>query len=254
MNLLITFFTFFYFLLNKITSIELLEKYSSVEVRCSEKRIAFNSADFNLNEEIYFSLTLDREGVDKYLDYDFFDNVDISDAPEVLGLDLSKKEESGPSFSKTVNGRTTSETRHFTIQKVEDKKFIVMGFDCKGTLTIENTKEDEQKNKIIIIVVVMCVFVVIVIIIIAVCCYRRRKLQLGQQALQMGAMGGAGYYPQGQVGVVNAYGSNYMMNNVPPVQPNMMVSPGAYSPMGNDVTQVAPPKSTDQVYSSKRIK
>ena len=117
----------------------------------------------------------------------------------------------------------------------------------------------------IIIIVVFVVFFVIIIVITVICCIRRRKARAARMAMRMQMASGAYYPPPGMgmgmsvgVGMPPAYGSNYMMNNMPP-QPNMMGSqPVAYSRMPNDATQIEPnaqnPDEIPQPNSGMRIK
>ena len=142
----------------------------------------------------------------------------------------------------------------------------MIDFHCtNGDLTIENTKEDDGNKEMIIIIVVFVVFFVIIIVITVICCIRRRKARAARMAMRMQMASGA-YYPQPGmsmgmsvgVGMPPAYGSNYMMNNMPP-QPNMMGSqPVAYSRMPNDATQIEPnaqnPDEIPQPNSGMRIK
>ena len=176
-----------------------------------------------------------------------------------------KTKDSSSDSQSQVMGKYTYK-HYYTINKEEDKKYLLIGFDCtSGDLTIENTKEDDGNKEMIIIIVVFVVFFVIIIVITVICCIRRRKARAARMAMRMQMASGAYYPPPGMgmgmsvgVGMPPAYGGNYMMNNMPP-QPNMMGSqPVAYSRMPNDATQVEPnaqnPDEIPQPNSGMRIK
>ena len=252
-------YTFFFlaFLLSEIYSIELLQKFSSITIQCTEKRLAFDSSEFKLNEKIFFSFTLDDNGLDKILYFDYFQDIDLSDPIEILGFELFKKSESTSSFSKKKNNKVTSMTHYFTVKKEIEEDFLIMQLPCTyGTLTVENTKEDKEKRNIIIISVVCSVCFVIVIVIIIFTCIRRNRMRMARQAMKIGAMGqmaSPGYYPQH--GRMSGLGSNYLMNNLPPAQGSLIPQAIPYSKGAQDMTQLAdPPNSIDPSISRKRKK
>jgi hypothetical protein len=57
-------YLFFYLIFfNKILSLKVLKKGSSIKVDCSEERVAFNCTEFNSNQEIYINFKLDHDGL-----------------------------------------------------------------------------------------------------------------------------------------------------------------------------------------------
>ena len=268
------FFIFFFILFAKILSIRILEKYGSTTIICKspgedgyENAIALDSSGFDLKEDIFFTFKLEGRTTDmtSQIKYKFEDNVDRDVSSTIYYLQLSKTKDSSSNSQSQVMNKYTYK-HYYTINKEEDKKYLLIGFDCtSGELTIENTKEDDGNKEMIIIIVVFVVFFVIIIVITVICCIRRRKARAARMAMRMQMASGAYYPPPGMgmgmsvgVGMPPAYGGNYMMNNMPP-QPNMMGSqPVAYSRMPNDATQIEPnaqnPDEIPQPNSGMRIK
>ena len=268
------FFIFFFILFAKILSIKILEKYGSTTIICKspgedgyENAIAFDSSGFNLKEDIFFTFKLEGVSTDMttQIKYDFLDTVEGENNYNNYFNTNGKTKDSSSDSQSQVMGKYTYK-HYYTINKEEDKKYLLIGFDCtSGDLTIENTKEDDGNKEMIIIIVVFVVFFVIIIVITVICCIRRRKARAARMAMRMQMASGAYYPPPGMgmgmsvgVGMPPAYGSNYMMNNMPP-QPNMMGSqPVAYSRMPNDATQIEPnaqnPDEIPQPNSGMRIK
>lgn len=268
------FFIFFFILFAKILSIRILEKYGSTTIKCKEQSdanyenaIAFDSSGFNLKEDIFFTFKLEGVSTDMttQIKYDFLDTVEGENNYNNYFNTNGKTKDSSSDSQSQVMGKYTYK-HYYTINKEEDKKYLLIGFDCtSGDLTIENTKEDDGNKEMIIIIVVFVVFFVIIIVITVICCIRRRKARAARMAMRMQMASGAYYPPPGMgmgmsvgVGMPPAYGSNYMMNNMPP-QPNMMGSqPVAYSRMPNDATQIEPnaqnPDEIPQPNSGMRIK
>ena len=263
---------FFFILFAKILSIRILEKYGSTTITCKkpeevtyENTIAFDSSGFNSKDDIFFTFKFEGTGnLNKEINYKFEDTVDKEQDPDTYYSLLDKTKEPSSTSQSQVMGKFTLK-HYYTINK-EDKNYLLIGYVCNsGSLTIENTKEDDGNKEMIIIIVVFVVFFVVIVVITIICCIRRRKARAARMAMRMQMASGA-YYPQPGmsmgmsvgVGMPPAYGSNYMMNNMPP-QPNMMGSqPVAYSRMPNDATQVEPnaqnPDEIPQPNSGMRIK
>ena len=268
------FFIFFFILFAKILSIKILEKYGSTTITCRNRdnenyvnAIALDSSGFNLKDDIFFTFKLEKGTSDMrtQINYEFSDAVEREENYRDYFNSNGKTKDSSSNSQSQVMGKYTYK-HYYTINKEEDKKYLLIGFDCtSGELTIENTKEDDGNKEMIIIIVVFVVFFVVIVVITIICCIRRRKARAARMAMRMQMASGA-YYPQPGmsmgmsvgVGMPPAYGSNYMMNNMPP-QPNMMGSqPVAYSRMPNDATQVEPnaqnPDEIPQPNSGMRIK
>ena len=271
----VNFFIFFFILFAEILSIKILEKYGSTTIICKslgevgyENAIALDSSGFDLKEDIFFTFKLEgerRRDMTSQIKYKFEDNVDKDTSSTTYYSQLSKTKDSSSNSESQVMGKYTYK-HYYTINKEEDKNYLLIGFDCtSGELTIENTKEDDGNKEMIIIIVVFVVFFVVIVVIIIICTIRSRRARAARMAMRMQMASGAYYPPPGMgmgmsvgVGMPPAYGSNYMMNNMPP-QPNMMGSqPVAYSRMPNDATQVEPnaqnPDEIPQPNSGMRIK
>ena len=268
------FFIFFFILFAKILSIKILEKYGSTTITCRNRdnenyvnAIALDSSGFNLKDDIFFTFKLEKGTSDMrtQINYEFLDTVVRENDYNNYFNSNSKTKDSSSNSQSQVMGKYTYK-HYYTINKEEDEKYLLIGFDCtSGELTIENTKEDDGNKEMIIIIVVFVVFFVIIIVITVICCIRRRKARAARMAMRMQMASGAYYPPPGMgmgmsvgVGMPPAYGGNYMMNNMPP-QPNMMGSqPVAYSRMPNDATQIEPnaqnPDEIPQPNSGMRIK
>ena len=267
MNSKFIFLILFSFLLSEILSIETISKYGTVDVKCSDDRVIFDSSGFNLNEDMYFTFSLSTTSTSKLeskIKYDFHSFVDDSNADI---LSCSRKSTSSTSTS-SKSGYTKTYKTYYTINKDKDEKYLLIEFYCSsGTLTIENTEENKGKQAIIIIVVVVVVCAVIAIIVIVCTCIRRRQRQMAKASMQTAKTGmimqaaanAANYYAQPVMGMgmTSGYGSGYAMNNMPPPPGNMgMQQPIAYSRVGDDVTQIEP-KSPGQYVpqsSGQRIK
>ena len=257
------FFILYFVSFSNILSIQILKKYSSIKVGCTDKSIAFDSRGFNINDEMFFTFSLSGKKLEKKIYYQFEDFVSEERTYQINSGNGKSKEPT--SSYETKSGNKVTINHYYSINKLEDKHYTLIGFYCEyGTLTIENTKEDGGKkaNTIIIIVVVVCCVVVVGIIIF--CCIRAKKTRAARAAMRM-QMASGGYYPQPGmnmgmgmsvgIGMPPAYGSNYMMNNMPP-QPGLISSqPVAYSRMPNDATQIEPnsPNELAQPSSGKRI-
>ena len=269
------FIILYFFLVTNILSIEILQKYGSIEVDCPEdKSIAFDSSGFNLNEEMFFGFKLKGRGLYKEIYYKFLDTVD-----KELTLDYDLDETTGKTCTPTSSSEVkkmnevTSMTKYYTIKKDENKNFAIIDFTCLvgGKLTIENTKEDSGKKVNTIIIIVVVVVVVVVIVVIVISCIKRKKARAAKAAMRM-AMASGNYYPQPgmnmgmSVGVgmtpgypaYPGYGNNYMANNMPPQPNNINSKPVAYSRVGNDLTQIEPnspnPNENPPMTSGLRIK
>ena len=88
----VIFFTFIYltFAPKKILSIDVLNKYSSIKISCSQKQILFDSKDFSLNEEMYFTLSIKTSGLGENLYYNFYNELDINNSTEISSLSATK--------------------------------------------------------------------------------------------------------------------------------------------------------------------
>lgn len=251
-------YIFFSFLFSKVSSIQLLKKYSSIKVSCSDLMIAFDSSEFNLNDDLYFTFKLDSKNLEKTLLYDFYENIDVQDDNLISILNPSKKKEPDSSLDTKTNNIVTERKNYYTIKKEIEYDFLLLDFQCSGgSLTIENTKKSGDKVNTIIIIVIACVFGVILIVVMIVVCIKRRANRMARAALRMSA---SGYYPQPGMAmsmgmsVVPPVGGSYMMGNIPPHQGNLaMQQPVAYSRMGNDVTQVTPNQMIPPPSSGRKI-
>lgn len=268
----IQFFIFCFILFTKILSIKILSKYGSTTINCGnpneENTIAFDSSGFSLKDDMFFTFSLeDSKNLGKEIKYKFEDNVNKEQDSKSYYPTAGKSKSTSSTSESQVMGKVTIK-HYYTINKEEDKNYLLIGFDCtSGELTIENTKENDSNKTLIIIIVVFSVFFGVIIIIVVISVIRRRRVRAMRMAARMQMASGAYYPPPGMgmgmgmsvgVGMVPAYGSNYMMNNMPP-QPNMMGSqPVAYSRMPNDATQIEPnsqkPDEILQPNSGMRIK
>ena len=178
MNSKLIFLILFLFLLNHILSIQLLSTYGSVIVTCpKDSRILFNSSYFNLNEEMYFTFTLTVDStytqyskktskstttstrtssyfIDDEINYHFYPNNILNDPNFYYGGGTPIK--STTETSSTLSGETKY-NKYYTISKNIDNDYLLIEFDCtdctkckKGSLKIENTKENKGKKVTII--------------------------------------------------------------------------------------------------------
>ena len=144
--------------------------------------------------------------------------------------------------SDTSSGKSFK--KYYTINKEEDKHYLLMEFYCNsGSLSIENTKEDKGKqNKILIIVLIVVLCAAVIFGTICVIIQRRKKMaakaamKAAAYSQGMGMGMGMGMAPP----MASGYGSNIMMNNLPPPG-NLSSQPVAYSRVNNNATQLATP-------------
>lgn len=264
------FFIFCFFSFTKILSIRILSKYGSTTLTCGnpnqENTIAFDSSGFGSKEDMFFTFSLEgSKKLERFIYYKFEDEVDKEQESNTFDLSSAKTKDTSSTSESQVMDKVTLK-HYYTINKEEDKNYLLIRFNCtSGTLTIENTKENDSKKTMIIIIVVFSVFFGVIIIIVVISVIRRRRARAVRMAARMQMASGAYYPPPGMgmgmsvgVGMPPAYGTGYMMNNIPP-QPNMMGSqPVAYSRMPNDATQIEPnsqnPDEIPQPNSGMRIK
>lgn len=265
------FFIFFFFLFKNILSINnVFGKYGSVKVKCLEvNSVAFDSSEFNINDEMYFTFSLNAKGLYKTIYYQFMDNVN-EEQDKVPYYDTGSSKDPTSSNSIKKNNKVTSEKKYYTINKENEEKFVVLRFNCPtGTLTIENTKNNAGKTANTIIIIAVVCSVVISAVIITIVCIKRKKKRAAKAAMRA-QMASGSYYPQPAmsmgmgmgapmsvgVGMSPGYGTNYMMNNMLPQPGVNAMQPVPYSRMGNDQTQLDPNPSDDipPATSGKRIK
>ena len=240
MNICFIYLILFFISINKILTKGILDKYSSKKVSCPNiKKIVFNSTDFNLKEDMYFTFSLDAKGLDKTIYYQFYENIDISDSKSLESLQASNSKEPDSSTNKKKKKVVKSETKYYTINKDKENNFLLLQFDCKkGTLTIENTKKSGAKTNKILIIIIICVSVLVTAIIIIVVLIRRKNANLSREKLMQQSR--SGYFPQSGFNGISRYGNNQMMNNYPP-QNNIMMEqqPVPHSNIkNNDVGQL----------------
>ena len=266
----VQFFIFYFILFAKILSIKILQKYGSTTIVCGypnhEDTIAFDSSGFGSKKDMFFTFSLEgSKRLEREIKYYFLDTVDKEQDSQNYYPSSGKTKEPSSTSSTRVGNKETLK-HYYTINKDENKNYLLIGYDCtSGELTIENTKENEGNKEMIILIVVFSVFFVVVVVIVIICTIKRRKEIAMRRAARMQMAAGAFYPPPGMgmgmsvgFGMSPAYASNYMMNNIPP-QPNMMGSqPVAYSRMPNDATQIEPnPQNNDEIpqpNSGMRIK
>ena len=116
---------------------------------------------------------------------------------------MNKTNENGETINPTSSSQTTkngdisSMKKSYIIYKNKEKNFVWIGFYCKGTLTIENTKEENYgKNSSKIIIIIGIAFVVVGAAVIIITCIKSKKDKIARatrRAMQM-QMAAGGYY------------------------------------------------------------
>ena len=272
--MVLSFEYFFFYLIffNKILSLKVLQKGSSIKVKCSEERVALNCTEFNSNEELYINFKLDSSGLKDEIKYLFQKNINFDNPKEIILLQCDKRIKAYTTSTSSVNGYVQSMTAYYTIQKEAESNYLLMEFFCgttMGSITVQNTSYNKGKASKILEIVLPIVIVIVAIIIVSVIMYRRRKAKAAQVAMQISAA--QAYYSQGMnmnmapgmvvpVGHIlpgeSGYVNNNMMNNIPPIQNNIGLQPAMYSRVQNDMTQLAAnsPNSIIPPTTEKRIK
>ena len=265
-------YLFFYLIFfNKILSLKVLQKGSSIKVDCLDERVAFNCTEFNSNQEIYINFKLDHDGLKDEIKYKFYKNINFDDPKEVILLECDKRIKAYHTSTNSVNNYVYSITDYYTINKEAENNYLLMEFFCPnkiGTITVENTSYNKGKASKAYIYIVVGVILVIGIVILSIIVYRRKKEMAAEAKMQMSSAQG---YSQGMgmnmaPGMVasptpivpgeSGYINNNMVNNNPPLQNNLGIQPVMYSRVQNDMTQIASnsPNSIIEPTTEKRFK
>ena len=198
----ITCFIIFSFSIINVFSIQTLKKYGSLTA--NEEYVMFESDSFSIGEKMYFKIKTE-EYCDDSLRYEYYNDYDDLQSMLILLIPRYFVRETSES-SVRVNGRITSMTRYFTIEKKQSElgssngKYLLLNYQCTSQYEIENTESDGSTTAIIIIAIVFCVIVVIIIIVIIVYCYRRKaRLMMMNRQMPYNYVipyGGGAYYQQ----------------------------------------------------------
>ena len=166
-----------------------LEKYGKDNFNWDDYYIIFDSKEFDVGEEIYFKLTSTCQS-ENYISYEFFDNY-IAFEEKVNENKSWPWEFDSKYLTIETDSSTNLQTKYYTIkkdQKILDHlgvkgdylSFVFYYYDC-GTVTIENTKENEGDVTMIVIIVVVVVAVLAIIAII-IYCWRKKKMLKAMKA------------------------------------------------------------------------
>ena len=215
-------FIFLGWLIINVLSFEILQKYGTLKTW--DDHIVFESKDFSIGDEMYFSLKTVNY-CDDYLYYQYYDNIDdINDNidPTYYVIYDSKS-------SVTVNGVLESLTKSFIIEKKGEDlnglngNYLYLKFDCPGSVEIENTKSSGKSTIIIIIIVLIVVVLAIIIIFIVIffcCCKKARALNRLPNIPQNYGYQVNPYYQQ--MPVYPQYVNNAMVYQMPSSIPNIV--------------------------------
>lgn len=166
-------FLFFSFIIIGILSYDELKRYESIKT--SDSYILFDSSEFLEGESMYFEIESKHQFKD-YMNYQYYDNKN-----NIILDNLTYSVISKVSSTVSRNDVITSFTRYFTIEKKKSElndlngDYLLLNFDCIGTVEFKNNKSNNIT--IIIIVVVVVIFLVIFIIVLIFCCCRYRNLK-----------------------------------------------------------------------------
>ena len=194
----LTCFIIFSFSIINVYSIQTLKKYGSLTA--NEEYISFESDSFSIGEDMYVEIKTEERCGDS-LHYEYYNDYD--DLQSLLLQIPSYFVRQTSQTSVKVNGKLTSITRYFTIEKKQSEfgssngNNLLLYYECTSQYEIENT---ESNGSTTLIIIIFCVVAVIVIIVIIVYCYRRRARQMMMNR-QMSAnyvvpYGGGAIYPQ----------------------------------------------------------
>ncbi len=196
-----TCFIIFSFFIMNVFSIQTLKKYGSL--KANENFVMFESDSFSVGDKMFFKIETE-EYCDDYLYYQYYNDYD--DLPSLLLFTPLYYVRQTSHSSVRVNGRITSMTRYFTIEKKKSEldlsngKYLLLNYKCTSQYEIENTESNGSTTIIIIVVIVFCVIIVIFIIVIVVFCYRRKaRLMMMNRQMPYNYVvpyGGSPYYQQ----------------------------------------------------------
>ena len=254
-------------LIIKVLSIEILQKYGSIKTYGDH--IVFESNDFSIGEKMYFSFKTVSDW-NEYLYYQYYDNIDdinYSIYPtHYVRYDYQS--------SVTVNGVLQSLTRHFIIEKKREDlnglngNYLYLQFNCIGSVEIENTKGSGKSTIIIIVIVIIVAVIVIIIIFIVIfccCCKKARALNRLSNIQENYSYQVNPYYPQ--MPIYPQYGNNAMVyqvhnpisNPIPNIvyvnsnNPNNYNMPQNVPVVENQINQAVPQSSNRDIYEKPKI-
>ena len=233
------FFLFFGYLIINVLSIEILQKYKSIET--SDIRIAFDSSEFEEGKKMYFEFKTDFDcECDDYLYYQYYDNFDNINNIDNIDYYYNKtiynkgKMYSVKSYSKstvTINNKK-SITKNYEIEKKKEElndlngNYLYLEFDCCGPVKITNSETSGNTTMIILIVVLVAAVIGVFAYVIYRRCRRRRmELMNGPYPYSEGYPYPANtYFPQ-QPGYPPPYGnaSHAQVYNAPYTTPNGII-------------------------------
>ncbi len=223
----------FCLLISLVLNAYFLPKYKSVKTNDQSGIVYLNAAEFEYNKNIYIQTNAHNSYLNKYIYYDFSDDVNFSSPSRLL------KPASTWSSSTSVNNVVTSFTDKccFEILKDSSKKYLFIqfsGYSKYGAMTddyleIENTKINWGKFWLYFIIIIFIVVFGLGILIFAGCflyhvvikkkCRKQEITPLNQNQ--------SGYNnPDSKVGLYpdyNNYNNNNGYNN--PQQQNMYYDP-----------------------------
>ena len=158
MNTNLLFFYVFLFLFNKAILEEYTYHFHKKETYLPTSKYAiFDPSGFSIDEEMYFEIKAYTFTNNK-LGYKFIDVLD-DNFLENLKEDLTFAEPVHESEeSSMLTSMKTGEKKNYTIKR-KDGKYLILYFECTGSISIENTIYNSgKKNNIIAIVIPVLIF------------------------------------------------------------------------------------------------
>ena len=185
----------------------ILKKSGSITVNWDDGGIIFDSSDFKVGDEIYIKIKAEYF-YDSHIYYEFVDDLSTYE-PSYVYEDYYK------TFSTKTDYEGDFVIHYYTIKKdnshLDNQKgnYLIIYFDCDGSVTITNTVENEGNNATVIAVVVVAVIVVIVVLAIVIYCYRRKKMAPMVNGMEVAPQS---YGVQNPQNCGNQYNQNNNMN------------------------------------------
>ena len=151
----------------------ILGKYDSIETNFDS--ILFDSKDFFIGDKMEFKFK-PTNYCDDILYYGYYD--DSRDANVIYET---------PLYVSSLKEKNNNKILYFTIVKNEeelnglDGNYVLLKFNCDGSVEIKSINPKSNIINIIIIVVVCLIVIIIIIVVIIICCIYKKKNENGKK-------------------------------------------------------------------------
>ena len=158
----------------------ILKKYGTIQAKGSDGGIIFDSSDFEEGEDIFFKIKAEYF-YDTEIYYEFVDDLSTYH-PSLFYNSYHSTHYTDKDYESGFD------IYYYTIKKDKtllgnlEGKYLIIFFQCRGIVTITNTKENEGNSSVYIAIVVIIIVVIGIGVLIYYCCKRRKNAQINQNA------------------------------------------------------------------------